>query len=108
MSSFAEIFGEALRNVDTDQVLSQLRSIGQRELPSKEEVLEKLFAQAMQQKINEDMVVESKEPLDYAQPFCDFLTNNPTVFHACDFFAQKLKDAGYTEVSFQESLSVQT
>jgi hypothetical protein len=39
-----------------------------------------------------------KEPADYTQPFVDFLTENPTVFHAVDYFERKLEDAGFKKV----------
>lgn len=35
---------------------------------------------------------------EYTQPFCEFLTENPTVFHAVDYFKKKLKASGFTEV----------
>jgi hypothetical protein len=35
---------------------------------------------------------------DYAKPFCEFLTENPTVFHAVDYFKRKLIANGFTEV----------
>lgn len=38
-------------------------------------------------------------PEDYTKPFCDFLQENPTVFHAVDYFKSKAKKEGYTEVS---------
>lgn len=35
---------------------------------------------------------------EYTKPFCDFLTENPTVFHAVDYFKKKLTANGFTEV----------
>lgn len=40
-----------------------------------------------------------KEPEDFAQPFCDFLTDNPTVFHAVAAVGAQLNQAGYTKLS---------
>jgi hypothetical protein len=37
-------------------------------------------------------------PADYTKPFCDFLTENPTVFHAVDYFGKKLTSAGFKKV----------
>jgi len=34
----------------------------------------------------------------FTRPFCEFLTENPTVFHAVAHFGQKLGKAGYEEV----------
>jgi hypothetical protein len=39
-----------------------------------------------------------KSPEAYAQPFCDFLTDNPTVFHAVNYFEKKLAAAGFKKV----------
>lgn len=39
-----------------------------------------------------------KSPAEYTQPFADFLTENPTVFHAVDHFSTKLSKAGFIEV----------
>jgi hypothetical protein len=36
---------------------------------------------------------------DYTEPFCNFLTNNPTVWHAVDYFEKKLQKAGFKKVS---------
>lgn len=40
----------------------------------------------------------SKGPEAYTQPFCDFLTENPTVFHAVSHFEKKLEKAGFVKV----------
>lgn len=40
-----------------------------------------------------------KSPEAYTQPFCDFLTENPTVFHAVDYFEKKLEKAGFQKLS---------
>lgn len=48
-----------------------------------------------------------KEPEEYTQPFCDFLTENPTVWHAVDYFKEKLVTGGYKMVSL-EVISVLT
>jgi hypothetical protein len=39
-----------------------------------------------------------KIPEAYTQPFCDFLTENPTVFHAVSHFETKLEKAGFKKV----------
>lgn len=41
----------------------------------------------------------AKKAIDYAQPFCDFLSSNPTVFHAVSDTAKTLLSAGFTELS---------
>ncbi|KAL8787384.1 MAG: hypothetical protein Q9213_002267 [Squamulea squamosa] len=38
----------------------------------------------------------------YTQPFLDFITENPTVFHAVDAVAQRLKSNGFTKLSSRE------
>ena len=39
------------------------------------------------------------KPEDYTRPFCDFLQENPTIFHAVDYFKAKLAKDGFQEVS---------
>lgn len=39
----------------------------------------------------------------YTKPFCDFLTENPTVFHCVASMKKDLKDAGWTELSEREA-----
>jgi hypothetical protein len=39
-----------------------------------------------------------KAPEAYTEPFCTFLTTNPTVWHAVDYFDAKLKEAGFKKV----------
>lgn len=39
-----------------------------------------------------------KSPSAYTQPFCDFLTENPTIWHAVSYFEQKLVKAGFKKV----------
>ncbi|KAG9229767.1 putative vacuolar aminopeptidase 1 [Amylocarpus encephaloides] len=40
-----------------------------------------------------------KTPEAYTKPFCDFLTENPTVWHAVDYFEKKLEKAGFSKLS---------
>jgi hypothetical protein len=39
-----------------------------------------------------------KSPEAYTQPFCNFLTENPTVFHTVDYFEKRLEKAGFKKV----------
>lgn len=39
-----------------------------------------------------------KSPEEYCKPFCDFMTENVTVFHAVDAFEKKLTKAGFKKV----------
>lgn len=41
----------------------------------------------------------ASKPESFTKPFCDFLTENPTIFHAVGYFKEKLNAAGFTEVS---------
>jgi len=43
------------------------------------------------------------KPENFGQPFCDFLTKNPTVFHAVDAFAKELMDKGFSKLSEREN-----
>lgn len=38
-------------------------------------------------------------PEAYAKPFCDFMTSNPTIFHAVDAFTRQLEQHGYQPLS---------
>lgn len=40
----------------------------------------------------------SFKPEAYTKPFCDFLSENPTVFHAVDYFKNELHHAGFEQV----------
>src|SRR4051812_18447603 len=42
--------------------------------------------------------VNAEKPEAYTKPFCDFLTENPTVFHAVVYFGKKLADLGFVEL----------
>lgn len=42
--------------------------------------------------------LRSLKPEAFTKPFIQFLTENPTVFHAVDYFKEKLAAVGYTEV----------
>lgn len=42
--------------------------------------------------------IKSGKPEYFTKPFCQFLTENPTIFHAVDYFKVKLSAAGFTEV----------
>lgn len=46
-----------------------------------------------------------KSPEAYTQPFCDFLTENPTVWHAVDYFEKKLEKAGFKKVGSSIAIS---
>lgn len=43
--------------------------------------------------------IKTVKPEEYTQPFCDFLTQNPTVFHAVDAVAKDLEAAGFKKLS---------
>lgn len=45
-----------------------------------------------------------KAPSDYTRPFCDFLTENPTVWHAVSYFEDKLSQAGFKKVCPMQNL----
>ncbi|KAF2208745.1 hypothetical protein CERZMDRAFT_48854 [Cercospora zeae-maydis SCOH1-5] len=43
----------------------------------------------------------------YTKPFCDFLTENPTVFHAVDALKRDLKDAGFKQLSERDAWKIE-
>ncbi|KAI1982264.1 vacuolar aminopeptidase 1 [Ophidiomyces ophidiicola] len=38
-------------------------------------------------------------PESYTKPYCDFMTANPTIFHAVAAFSRRLADCGFTKLS---------
>ncbi|KGQ04394.1 Vacuolar aminopeptidase 1 [Beauveria bassiana D1-5] len=42
-------------------------------------------------------------PEQFTQPFCDFMTENPTPFHVVDYCKTKLHDSGFQELPSRES-----
>ncbi|OBW64950.1 MAG: Succinate dehydrogenase [ubiquinone] iron-sulfur subunit, mitochondrial [Aureobasidium pullulans] len=53
------------------------------------------------------IMATSENVEDYAKPFCTFLTDNPTVFHAVDSMAQDLKHDGFTKLSERDSWRIE-
>ncbi|KAI1818182.1 aminopeptidase-like protein [Poronia punctata] len=50
------------------------------------------------------MVMDSK-PEGFTEPFCSFLRENPTIFHAVDYFKKKMIRLGYQELPACEDWS---
>ena len=50
-------------------------------------------------------VASTFKPESYTQPFCDFMTANPTVYHAVAAVAAKLEAHGYKRLSERDSWS---
>lgn len=48
----------------------------------------------------EKQYVEAKDvkPEDFTKPYCDFMTANPTVFHATAYFKESYEKAGFVVV----------
>ncbi|KAF2646852.1 hypothetical protein P280DRAFT_495095 [Massarina eburnea CBS 473.64] len=51
----------------------------------------------------EEAVNDRERPEKYTKPFTDFMTENPTIFHAVDTVARDLEKAGYKKVSERDS-----
>ena len=49
---------------------------------------------------------EKFSPEKYTQPYLDFMTNSPTIFHAVDHFTCKLAEAGYVYLSEREQWKI--
>ncbi|KAJ5164952.1 uncharacterized protein N7500_006782 [Penicillium coprophilum] len=49
----------------------------------------------VQQSISDEPV----HPEDYSKPYCEFMTSNPTIFHAVKSFSKQLEDHGYKYLS---------
>ncbi|KAI4237545.1 MAG: hypothetical protein LQ349_001763 [Xanthoria aureola] len=50
--------------------------------------------------------LSTAEVESYTQPFLDFITQNPTVFHAVDAVARRLESKGFTKLSSREQWNV--
>ncbi|KAI2643166.1 aminopeptidase-like protein [Xylaria nigripes] len=50
------------------------------------------------------MIMDSK-PEAFTEPFCAFLQENPTVFHAVDYFKKKMLSLGYKELPPRDNWS---
>lgn len=48
---------------------------------------------------------KSGAPAAFTWPYLDFMTENPTIFHAVDYFKEKLNAAGFEELSARENWS---
>jgi aminopeptidase I len=46
-------------------------------------------------------------PEAYTQPFIDFISKNPTIFHAVDYFGKTLEAHGYTKLSERDTWTSQ-
>ncbi|KXG50129.1 Peptidase M18, domain 2 [Penicillium griseofulvum] len=46
-----------------------------------------------------DESVRSFRPEDYSKPYCEFMTSNPTIFHAVKSFSEQLEEHGYKYLS---------
>ncbi|KAF2418385.1 peptidase M18, aminopeptidase I [Tothia fuscella] len=46
---------------------------------------------------------KEEKAAEYTKPFCDFLTENPTVFHTVAQFSKDLSNAGYTKLSERDA-----
>ncbi|KAF4555154.1 Aminopeptidase I zinc metalloprotease (M18)-like protein [Elsinoe fawcettii] len=51
--------------------------------------------------------IGSSDPAAYAQPFCDYLTDNPTIFHAVDAVAKDLEDNGFKKLSERKEWDIE-
>ncbi|KAF2871259.1 aspartyl aminopeptidase [Massariosphaeria phaeospora] len=56
----------------------------------------------------EEVVKEKDGPEKYTKPFTDFMTANPTVFHAVDAVAQDLERNGYKKLSERDAWSLKS
>ena len=62
------------------------------------------FEQPRSKRSCNQLRVKPKRDVDsYTKPFLSFITNSPTVFHAVDYFSQRLKSKGFTELSERQS-----
>lgn len=82
----------SLEKLYGSNVMPAMKAEGPRSAPTKEPEEEN--------KEEPELKCLAKPVEEYTQPFCEFLTENPTVFHAVDYFKRKLEANGFTEVCY--------
>ncbi|KAK4147227.1 peptidase M18 [Dichotomopilus funicola] len=55
--------------------------------------------------IDNTVAAKDLDPGAFTKPYLDFMTENPTVFHAVGYFKEKLLKAGYKELSSRDNWS---
>ncbi|KAK4043451.1 peptidase M18 [Parachaetomium inaequale] len=53
--------------------------------------------------VDNTVAAKDLDPEAFIKPYLDFMTENPTVFHAVGYFKEKLVKVGYKELSSRES-----
>ncbi|KAJ6132567.1 hypothetical protein N7471_007782 [Penicillium samsonianum] len=54
---------------------------------------------ALPVRAQEPIADEPVRPEDYSKPYCEFMTSNPTIFHAVKSFSKQLEEHGYKHLS---------
>ncbi len=60
--------------------------------------LEQSMAMRPEVAVNNKVHAKDLRPEDFTKPYLEFMTGNPTVFHAVDYFKTALIKSGYKEV----------
>jgi aminopeptidase I len=97
-SDFTPSRHSRLSVIDTIPMRDQLRSHSQ----SRDSSAAAAPAPASSSSSSTRRAFKEKDALSYCKPFCDFLHQNPTVFHAVDAVASDLRDAGFTKLSARD------
>lgn len=110
---------DSARNSNTNY-LRQLELVHKRSqqcLRLEQQKLEAMLKDAERQRVEATTLAEEKSrrqsaskergAATYCKPFCDFMTENPTVFHAVDAIAKDLSDNGFKQLSERDSWKIQ-
>jgi len=58
---------------------------------------------AFAENIDNNVNAKDLKPENFTKPYCEFMTENPTVFHATAYFKEKLLKVGYKELSSRDN-----
>ncbi|KAK4157609.1 peptidase M18 [Chaetomidium leptoderma] len=65
--------------------------------------MEQSMAATRSEVVDNKVDAKNMNPEAFIKPYLDFMTENPTVFHAVGYFKEKLAKAGYTELSSRDN-----
>ncbi|KAL1957041.1 hypothetical protein VTO42DRAFT_6418 [Malbranchea cinnamomea] len=89
----------------TRKLVSNSPSSSLAQLPKNDLPLRHSSDRPSDQQASQKALLDPDRPETYTQPYCDFMTENPTVFHAVASFSARLEEHGYTKLSERDNWS---
>ncbi|KAJ8604378.1 hypothetical protein MRB53_041822 [Persea americana] len=83
------------------------RHVDSRVLPTRSSPWPTVGETRQAQAVQEAARRSKPDPATFAQPFCDFLSQNPTVYHAVATLARDLESAGFKKLSERDSWKIE-